>query len=110
MITSSLLSNALLYTRAHLCHSLTSAVELAAKTRKDSHCAFAGKLLNIKMAAPDVHLNKSTQSKGHLNYRRHTDLPTLREQKYQSLAQQLERVYTLKNFSTRFPHRCNQEK
>lgn len=89
---------AMLYLRAQVANSLTSAVELAQRTRSTTHIAFAEKLLRIKMGAPSAHLASTTRYKGYLNYRASADLTIIRAEKYRGLAQQLDRIKAVKQF------------
>ncbi|MFT8211641.1 MAG: hypothetical protein ACMZI0_15605 [Symbiopectobacterium sp.] len=88
----------LLSLRAHFTHSLTSAVELAKKTKSPKHIVFAEKLLKIKRAAPDTHLESLTRYKEYLCCPSRMHEKRIREDKYQHLAEQLNRVKQIRLF------------
>ncbi len=98
MICNIATSHLLLSAKARYAHSLTSAVELAMKTKSPKHIAFAERLLKIKRAAPDAHLESLTRSKPYLccppSYRE----KHIREDKYQQLAKELNRVKEIRLF------------
>lgn len=98
MICNTATSHLLLSAKARYAHSLTSAVELAMKTKSPKHIAFAEKLLKIKRAAPDTHLESLTRSKPYLCCTTSLREKHIREDKYQQLAKELNRVKEIRLF------------
>lgn len=103
MLHSFMSHHAVLYLRGHLAHSLTSAVELAQRTRSNKHIAFAERLLTIKCAASDAHLCATTGYKGYMNYRARSDQTITRNEKYLGFKQRLDKIKETKRFLAGLP-------
>lgn len=98
MISHIATSTLLLSAKARFTHSLTSAVELAMKTKSPKHITFAENLLKIKRAAPDTHLESLTRYKRYLCCYSRSHDNSIREDKYQCLANELNRVKEIRLF------------